>query len=203
MKDLQTLIDDVERHCHEGNRKALSEPLREVMRNRRRYYSDSLANHLSDPFSDMLFKALLLELDEEEVDSIEMAEMAYVSLTHHINSLTDASAEHYKRRLLLLHYFADYFTDAIVEIFLKRYQKDNRIEARNLALDCLDRMQTADMLWLDDHFPGFIENDEQATDACSTLKTNPNMNEAEREEALLLHKVLHAFLKAKYNPSKT
>ena len=115
-----------------------------------------------------------------------------------MNNPDSVTPEHYKRRLLLLHYFSDYFTDAVIEIFLKKYREDNLLEARNMALECIEKMQLADMLLLEEQYPDFINGDEQWADACNALTLSPDVSETERAEADLLHKVLHAYLKAKY-----
>lgn len=195
---LREILQEAEKHRQTGNRKALTAILRRVTTNRRAYYRESIAEKLEEEFADALYKVLLLEMDEEEEDSIEIAELAYLSLCasfHHPESVT---AEHYKRRLLLLHYFCDYFTDSIIEVFLSKYRTDNMLLARNLALECLEKMQLSDMFYLEDHAPDFLDGDEQLSDACNAIETNPNLSDAEREEALLLHRVLYAYLKAKY-----
>ncbi len=168
------------------------------MHHRQQYYQDSILRGQQDCFSEALFKILLLELDEEENDSIETAELAYAGLSSVMNNPDSVTPEHYKRRLLLLHYFSDYFTDAVIEIFLKKYREDNLLEARNMALECIEKMQLADMLLLEEQYPDFINGDEQLADACNALTLSPDVSETERAEADLLHKVLHAYLKAKY-----
>ena len=99
---------------------------------------------------------------------------------------------------MLLHYFNDYFTDAVIEIFLSAYRKEHLLQARNLALECIDKMQLADMFHLEEHEADFLEADEQIADACNAIETDPNLSEEERRNAALLHKVLYAYLKAKY-----
>lgn len=197
-KDLKELLAEVKKYCENGNRKALSAVLREIMSRRRHFYQDSIVLQEQEAFSNALYKILLLELDEEESESIETAELAYTSLSSLFHTPFAACPEHYKRRLLLLHYFSDYLTDSIIEIFLKKYQENNRLEARNLALECLQKMQLADMLWLDENVPDFIDNDEQVNDACNNLNISGNLSPEEQQEAELLHKVLYAYLKAKY-----
>lgn len=198
MKELKLLLKEIQRYCEEGNRKALTSSLREIMHHRQHYYHDSIVYGLQDPYSDTLYKILLLDLDEEENDSIEIAELAYIGLGSILSDPLHASPQYYKRRLLLLHYFSDYFTDAIIEIFLKKYRNDNRLEARNLALECIGKMQIADVLWLEQNFPEFIDNDEQINEVCNATETHPEMTDSEYQEAILLHKVLFAFLKTKY-----
>lgn len=198
MKDLKQLLEDIQKYCEEGNRKALTASLREIMHNRQHYYRNSIDYDLQDSYGDALFKILLLELDEEEDDSIETAELAYIGLSSVLNESFLLSPEYYKRRLLLLHYFSDYLTDAIIEIFLKKYRDDNMLEARSLALECLGKMQLSDMLQLETQFPEFIDQDEQLNEACNAIDINPDMTEQEYAEAALLHKILLAFLKTKY-----
>ncbi|MCX4290944.1 MAG: hypothetical protein OSJ36_04050 [Odoribacter sp.] len=197
-KDLEDLLKEIKCCCDQGDRKKLPGILRELMQFRQQYYQDSILRGRQDDFSESLFKILLLELDEEESDSIETAELAYTGLTSVMNDPEAITPAHYKRRLLLLHYFSDYFTDAIIEIFLKKYRDDNLLEARNMALECIEKMQLSDMLLLEEHHPDFINGDEQLADACNAISLPPELSEAERTEAALLHKVLHAYLKAKY-----
>lgn len=195
---LKEILAEVSQQSQAGNRKGLTSALRQLTKNRGEYYHQSIAETLEEEFADALYKILLLEMDEEEEDSIEMAELAYLSLGSVLNRETPAPARHYKRRLLLLHYFCDYFTDAIIEVFLSSYRKDNILQARNLALECLEKMQLSDMFYLEEQEPDFIENDEQLSDACNGISISPELPEAEKAEAALLHKVLYAYLKTKY-----
>lgn len=197
-KDLEHLLEEIRRCGEKGDRRALPGILRELMRHRRAYYRDSIRLARQDAFSEALFKILLLELDEDENDSIETAELAYTALAAVVNDPAAVTPAHYKRRLLLLHYFSDYFTDAVIEIFFKKYRKNNLLEARNMALECIERMQLSDMLRLEEQYPDFINGDEQLADACNAIGLSPDLSETGRAEAGLLHKVLHAYLKAKY-----
>lgn len=195
---LENLLEEIQHCCEKGDRKTLPGILQNLMQHRRQYHQDSILQGRQDDFSEALFKILLLELDEEENDSIETAELAYAGLSSVMNNPDSVTPEHYKRRLLLLHYFSDYFTDAVIEIFLKKYRKDNLLEARNMALECIEKMQLADMLLLEEQYPDFINGDEQLADACNALTLSPDLSETDRAEADLLHKILHAYLKAKY-----
>lgn len=195
---LENLLEEIQHCCEKGDRKTLRGILQNLMQHRRQYHQDSILQGRQDDFSEALFKILLLELDEEESDSIETAELAYAGLSSVMNNPDSVTPEHYKRRLLLLHYFSDYFTDAVIEIFLKKYRKDNLLEARNMALECIEKMQLADMLLLEEQYPDFINGDEQLADACNALTLSPEVSETDRAEADLLHKILHAYLKAKY-----
>ncbi|NCE71767.1 hypothetical protein [Odoribacter sp. Z80] len=196
--NLPNLLKDIETYSRTGNRKALNTVLRTLMNERHAYYQQSIREALQPEFSEALYKALLLELDEEEEDSIETAELAYVSLGTALNGKQSSEPEYYKRRLLLLHYFCDFFTDSIIELFLTKYKEDNRLQARNLAIECLEKMQLADMLYLEENNPDFIEKDEQIADACNRIAISPDLSAEERKEALLLHKILYAYLKTKY-----
>lgn len=194
---LEALLLKIQEQCSAGNRKELTSSLRQLLTNRQNYYQESISLDRQDAFSDALFKILLLELDEEEEESIEIAEMAYIGIGS-VLSTPASTAEHYQRRLLLLHYFSDYFTDAIIEIFLKKYRKENMLEARKLALECLEKMQLSDMFWLEENYPQFIDQNRQLAEACNSIETDPDLTEEEKREAALLHKVLYAYLKTKY-----
>lgn len=196
--DLKNILTKVQESSRTGNRRELSSTLRQLLGNRREYYWQSVEEELLDDFADALYKILLLELDEEEEDSIEIAELAYLGIGTVLQQGDTPSPELYKRRLLLLHYFCDYFTDSVIEIFLKKYRADNLLQARNLAIECLEKMQLSDMFYLEEHEPDFINRDEQLADACNTIETDVNLSEEERQEACLLHKVMYAYLKTKY-----
>lgn len=197
-KDLKIILGEVQQQSLSGNRRALVPLLRQLMENRREYYRQCEEEEVLEAYTDALYKTLLLEVDEEEEESIELAELAYLGLGTILKQSTLSTAEHYKRRLLLLHYFSDYFTDSIIEVFLKKYRAENLLQARNLAMECLEKMQLADMYYLEENEPDFINHDEQIADACNAIETNPDLSEEERGEAMLLHQVLYAYLKAKY-----
>lgn len=196
--NLPALLQEVENHSRTGNRKALHAVLRTLMNERKTYYRQSIQETLQAEFSEALYKALLLELDDDEEDSIETAELAYVSLGTVLNGTPSSKPEYYKQRLLLLHYFCDFFTDSIIELFLAKYKENNRLQARNLAIECLEKMQLADMFYLEENNPDFIEKDEQIADACNHITISPDLSAEEKEEASLLHKILYAYLKTKY-----
>lgn len=197
ISDLKKLLAEIREQSQTGNRKNLTTALRSLMKNRKEYYHQSANNALQQEYADALYKTLLLELDEEEEDSIETAELAYLSLSAALND-DPTDPGYYKRRLLLLHYFCDFFTDSIIEVFLSGYRHENILQARTLAVECLEKMQLSDMYYLEENQADFINGDEQIADACNTIETNPDLSEEERKNAALLHKVLYAYLKAKY-----
>ena len=198
MDSLEQLLNEARRHHQAGDRRALRSLLKQAVPNRVAYYRESLGLARHGEFADLLCKALLLELDEEEEESIELAELAYVSLCE---ELKKGAADPYvllKTRAILLHYFADYLTDCVIEIFLKKYRKDNLLQARNLALDSIARMQWADIARIERLYGERIDEDEQLNDICNDTDTVPDFSEEELAEATLMHRVLHAYLKAKY-----
>lgn len=195
--DLKEILDEIREYSADGNRRALTAALRQIMTNRLDYYHTSVEEKLVDEYTEALYKILLLEIDEEEEDSIETAELAYLGICSLLLK-EDATPDHYKRRMLLLHYFSDYFTDAIIEIFLKKYKQDNLLSARSLAIECLEKMQLSDIFYLEENAPEFLNRDEQLTDACNKIESNPDLSEEELANALLLHKVMNAYLAAKY-----
>lgn len=198
MEDLKKILTEIRIQSEAGNRRGLTTVLRSLLANRLEYYRQSEREALQEEYADALYKILLLELDEEEEDSIEIAELAYLGLGAILRQPALVNAEHYKRRLLLLHYFCDYFTDSIIEVFLSKYRKENILQARTLAIECLEKMQLSDMLYLEENESDFIDGDEQLTDACNNIATDPDLSEEERSNAALLHKVLYAYLRVKY-----
>lgn len=197
MPDLKKILLAIQEHSQSGNRRELTQNLRILMHDRRKYYQQSIQEALLEQFADALYKTLLLELDEEEEDSIEIAELTYLSLGA-ILKTENTDPELYKRRLLLLHYFSDFFTDSIIEVFLARFREENRLQARALAIECLEKMQLSDMFYLEENEADFIDGDEQLADACNAIETDPDLSAEERANAALLHQVLYAYLKAKY-----
>lgn len=195
--NLKEILEQIHTHSQNGNRRDLCAVLHSLMDNRQEYYHQLSDASMTEGYADGLYKTLLLELDQEEEESIETAELAYIALCSLIAGET-ATPEHYKRRLLLLHYFCDYFTDSIIQVFLAAYRKEHILQARNLALECIEKMQLADMFHLEEHAPDFIEHDEQIIDACNAIETDADLPDTERAEAALLHKVLYAYLKTKY-----
>ena len=90
MNDLQELLDRVRENTRSGSRRALRAALAALLGNRKEYYRQSVALALEEPLADAFYKALLLELDEEEEEGIETAELAYLMLS----SLIDLSLIH-------------------------------------------------------------------------------------------------------------
>lgn len=198
MKSLEEILEEIREHSKNGNRHELTVALRHMMNNRRDYYKESIDGQYMDEYTDALYKILLLELDNEEEESIETAELAYLGICMIMKDDNNVRPEHYKRRVLLMHYFSDYFTDAIIEVFLKKYKEENRLQARSLAIECLEKMQLSDIFYLEKREPDFINKDEQLTDASNRIATDPNLSTEEQENAALLHKVMYAYLMSKY-----
>ena len=198
MDSLAHILDEARLHHLAGDRRALRALLKQAIPHRVAYYRENLGLTRHAEFADLLCKALLLELDEEEEESIELAELAYVSLCEELKKGDADPYEQRKMRVILLHYFADYLTDSIIEIFLKKYREDNLLQARNLALDSIARMQLSDIFHIEQHYGVRIDEDEQLNDICNDIDIAPNLSDQELAEADLMHRVLHAYLKAKY-----
>ena len=139
-----------------------------------------------------------LDRQKEEEESIELAELAYLGISECISSAPVHIYECLKKRIILMHYFADYFTDSLIEVFLKKYRENNLLEARNLALESIERMQLFDIFLIEQNFDDRIDRDEQLTDVCNGIELAPNLTDEELTEAQLMHQVLYAYLKAKY-----
>ncbi len=194
MRDLDQFFYELEEATSEGRRKDIRRMLAELMRERRAFYEQCTTISHLESFSQAMFHALILELDDEEEDSIEGAELCYVAIGSIMKSVeSEEEGRMYdvaKRRLLLLHYFYDYLTDAITALFMPENREKKRLEARNIAVDCLERMQLHDLSWLAEHFPELAEHDEQITvcdRSLSTLatelsKSHENDDEDEEED---------------------
>lgn len=198
MSHLETIFNEAELHVASGDQKALRRLLKRIIPNRSLYYRESLALSRQDEFSDLLYKALLLELDEEEEESIELAELAYLAISDKLASPPEDVYPRVKKRVILLHYFADYLTDSFIEVFLKKHREDNILEVRRLALASIERMQLYDVFFIEQHFGNSIDRDEQLNDACNRISLSPDLTDQELSEAKLMHEVLYAYLKAKY-----
>ena len=139
-----------------------------------------------------------LDRQKEEEESIELAELAYLGISESISTVPTHIYESLKKRIILMHYFSDYFTDSLIEVFLKKYRENNLLEARNLALESIERMQLFDIFLIEQNFDDRIDRDEQLTDVCNDIELAPNLTDEELTEAQLMHQVLYAYLKAKY-----
>ena len=194
MNRLENILDESLLHSASGDRKALRLLLKRVIPNRFEYYHESRDITRQEDYADLLYKILLLELDEEEEESIELAELAYLGISESISSAPAHIYECVKKRIILMHYFADYFTDSLIEVFLKKFRENNLLEARNLALES----QLSDIFFMEQNFSERIDRDEQLTDVCNGITLAPNLSDQELAEAQLMHQVLYAYLKAKY-----
>ena len=175
MNKLENILDESLLHSASGDRKALRLLLKKVIPDRFHYYHESRDITRQEEYADLLYKILLLELDEEEEESIELAELAYLGISECISSAPVHIYECLKKRIILMHYFADYFTDSLIE-----------------------RMQLFDIFLIEQNFDDRIDRDEQLTDVCNGIELAPNLTDEELTEAQLMHQVLYAYLKAKY-----
>ena len=169
MNKLENILDESLLHSASGDRKALRLLLKKVIPDRFHYYHESRNITRQEEYADLLYKILLLELDEEEEESIELAELAYLGISECISSAPAHIYECLKKRIILMHYFADYFTDSLIEVFLKKYRENNLLEARNLALESIERMQLFDIFLIEQNFDDRIDRDEQLTDVCNGI----------------------------------
>lgn len=198
MSKLNEILDQSLLHSASGDRKALRSLLKKVIPDRLSYFHECRGLSRQEEYADMLYKILLLELDEEEEESIELAELAYLGISESITSNPENLYERVKKRIILMHYFADYLTDSLIEVFLKKYRESNLLDARNLALESIERMQLSDIFFMEQNFGERIDRDEQLTDVSNTIDLAPNLTDQELEEAQLMHRVLYAYLNAKY-----
>ena len=90
MNKLENILDESLLHSASGDRKALRLLLKKVIPDRFHYYNESRDITRQEEYADLLYKILLLELDEEEEESIELAELAYLCLLYTSPSPRDA-----------------------------------------------------------------------------------------------------------------
>lgn len=187
------LLQAIDEATQRANRRELTPLLCQLKQERRIHFTEALNNQMGQQYALALLKILLLELDEEEEESIEIAELAYIACSRNITS-----PEEFKTRVLLLHYFYDYFTDAVISVFLEKYRKSELLQARSLAIESLEKMQLADLFTIEQLDRQFINNDRQLIDASNDIETNPNLSHEELVESGLMHKVIYAYLTQKY-----
>ena len=197
---LEVLLNQIARACETGNRKTLSPLLREIIPQRRVYFHQGqLLGRLAE-FTDILCKILWLNLDEEEEESIEIAELAYLGLCEEAGGMPP-DYEVIRKRILLIHYFSDYLTDSMINLLLKEYKSTHLLEARRLVINSLVQMQLADLHYLEQRFSEQADNDEALNEACNQLEIDTLPDKQQLADAMLMHQVLHAYLRVKYHPN--
>ena len=126
--NLRNLLEQLRLHHEAGNRHEFIAALRTLMDNRRDYFRQGMEETaLLEGFADGLYKTLLLELDEEEEESIETAGVVgggriaeYLSPDQSTSAVLEAlSASNYNTVL-----------PAYFEIALKQIRKDIRTSLR-------------------------------------------------------------------------
>ena len=202
MKKIDRCLEVLEEAMEDGERRQIRRALNEIMLQRRDLYTECDTQDHFDSFSKALFHALILELDEEEEDSLETAEMCYAALGRilKMSEESEIDPEIIKRRLMLLHYFSDYLSDAVAGLFMPENRSKHLLDARNLAMDCLEKMQLLDLCWLGEHHPEFVEGDAQIESCDHQLTRNIGHEEIEDalKDAYTLHRSLTACLAVKY-----
>ena len=192
--DIANMLEAIESTTAEGNRKQLNQLLRELKNQRIACFKEAMAAGGGQKLAQAILKILILELDEEEEESIELAELAYMACSYKISEPVE-----YKTRVLLLHYFYDYFTDTVVTIFLDKYRESDLLQARTLAVESLERMQLHDLYAIEAIDAQFVNQDQQLIDAGNGLNISPDLSQEEMLETTTMHKVVFAYLVHKYN----
>ena len=195
---MEAILKDIEKYKSEGNEKGLRRVLSEFLAKRDEFYKEAFTKELMYEYCEAIYDALILEMDEEEEDSIELAERAYALISYLIYKTDVIRFEYYKLRFLLLHYFADYFVDTLVTLFLEQFREDRLLEARVLTDECIQKMQIVDLIDLEEMDKITMEADEQITDASNSIEMDFELNDEEIKEAKLMSKVLFTALYQKY-----
>lgn len=201
MTALQQLLAKARKELSDGNRHTLSAALRPLYENHVQYYHQSISEGLEGEYADALYKILLLGMDEEDEDSVELAELAYLALSNRLRHPGIHGLE-YKTRLLLLNSFYEYLTDSVTCACFAQYRKTDLLLARQLADECLEKMQIADLLYLEENCPEILDEDENAAAACNLIESDINLSPEDRQQAILLHQIFHTYLQTKYPPRK-
>lgn len=80
MSDLKKILTEIQAQSQTGNRRELTKALRTLCTTAGNITGKAIKETLQEEFADALYKTLILELDEEENDAIETAELAYLAL---------------------------------------------------------------------------------------------------------------------------
>lgn len=214
MEELNHLLDEAARLQKQDNQRPLQALLQQLIPSRIGNYHKSVSTGRIPEYTDLLFKTLWLELDEEEEESVELAELALLGISGFIEKITGDEPENLsetqsealylavRKRILLLRYFADFLTDSLIEVFLKKFRENNLLEARSLALDRLAHMQLADMYFLEQRYGSRVNEDDGINEACNTVPLAALPTEEELADATLMMRVLAAYLRVKYASGK-
>lgn len=189
----EILLQHIEQATQNGNRRELTPLLRQIKEQRIEHFKQALQNDMGQRYASALLKVLLLELDEEEEESIEIAELAYIACSQRISQ-----PEEFKTRVLLLHFFYDYFTDALISVFLEKYRESDLLQARSLAIESLEQMRLADLYAIESIDRDFINSDQQLIDASNSIEIDPHLTQQQLADSQLMHKVIYAYLVQKY-----
>jgi hypothetical protein len=198
MKYSEEILNRTRHALRSGDKRAARVSLRSLLSTRVAAFHHARALGRLAEYAAYLYVALVIDLDDDERESIEAAELAYAGLSESIE--TDGLYEITRQRVLLLHKFTDYLADSWMELFAKRYRESDRIRARNLALESFEQMQLADVHDLEQRFgKQRVDADEGLNDACNTIHLPAPPTREMLEGAALMHRAFHAYLKTKYS----
>ena len=196
--EMDAMIREME-SCHqETDRRVVRRVLQKMLPQRYMLFHVCKQRMCLGMYADLFYKSLLLSLDDEEEESIEIAELVYLSLTEELLRKEGDVYENLRKRISMLHYFADYFTDSMIELFLSKFRETHRLEARNYALEILTKMQWKDLFYVEENFHEEVDQDEQLREIMNSLEVFSRFSDQELAEVELMQKVFYTYLKVKY-----
>jgi hypothetical protein len=197
--EVKLLLDKARHGMREGNRKATAVALRALLDGRIPAYRTSRALDRLGEYAAYLYAALVLGLDDEEEDSIEVAELAYTGLSEAATNDPAHAYELLRKRVFLLHHFPDYLADAWSATFTRKTREGRLLEARALALEALARMQLADVDTLEQRFgKRRVDDDEALNNTCNELDLSSIPSRDELSDATLMHEIFFTSLRDKH-----
>jgi hypothetical protein len=198
VKNLAGLLDEVRLHLRGGDNHAVNRSLRALLSGRAPAYHHARTLERLAEYASYLYMALFLDLDDDEAQGIEAAELAYAGLAESMLRYPEGLYEITRHRIFLLHHFADYLADCWMDVFMKAYKRDHLLYARNRALDTMKLMLLSDMRDLERAFAERVDADGELNDICNTIHFPEPPTDSELAGAAYMHKMFHAYLKAKH-----
>lgn len=156
---------------------------------------------VSNMFSICLMQILQLDMCEDEDEDMDITKLAYYNMTNVVEACEnqELQIEALRLRVLLLASFGENLNDSLVTIFYKDkdYSTAEYMAQRNICDDYIKKMQVSDIYTIDDISEGSYK-DGLLSDISNALEEDISFDNEEIKKAELLHKVLYAYIKARY-----
>ncbi|MDR0544045.1 MAG: hypothetical protein LBG30_01670 [Odoribacteraceae bacterium] len=190
---------DRTRHLLRGdNTRETRRALRDILLARRTAYLPARTLDRLPEYALYLCMALHAELDNEEEESIETAELAYLALTESLLQYPDTRLDMTRHRVFLLYRFQDYLADTWSDVFMQHQRQTQPLQARSTALDALSLMALSDVHELEREHPEQVAADNELNDIRNMIHLPIPPRDEDLSDASLMHKLLRTHLKTKY-----